>query len=312
MRNSQRDPRPARGGFTLIELLVAITIIALLLALLIPAISSARATARTAQVQAEISRLSSALADFKAKFGIYPPSSIRLFETATGWTTSDADAAREAERLRSVALIRQLWPQFDFTIDRDINDNSTTTDVIDLTVGECLAFFLGGVMTYEDDNANNLLDVGEDLNGNGQLDWSPQGFSQNPANPFHFGGSNRVGPFFEFDISRFVDTDATKDGMPEYCDTLPDQVNPYFYFSAYDGQGYLASEPVAPGPTSIYLQSSTSPWNQQSFQIISPGADGLYGTGGIYNSDSSSDDLVGPREAERDNLTNFASGPLAN
>jgi len=63
-REGQRR-QPGRG-FTLIELLVVIVIISALVALLLPAILSARSSVRNAQVQAEISRLGSALADFKA------------------------------------------------------------------------------------------------------------------------------------------------------------------------------------------------------------------------------------------------------
>lgn len=280
MRNPSRGRRTAfslRRGFTLVELLVAIAIISVLIALLLPAIWGARQNVRVAQVQAEISQLTAAVGQFKSKYGKNPPSSVTLSEAAAGWTPEN------------IAIVRSYWPQFDFSIDRDINNDTDTTDTHELTKGECLVFFLGGV---PDSPANGF---------------APKGFSANPANPFLIAGANREGPYFTFDIGRYVDLDA--DGMPEYVDTLPEQTQPYFYLSAYDGEGYRAAE-AAP-MTDVYLQAGTSAWNPQSFQIISPGADAAYGTGGVFNADTADADLTGPRFPERDNITNFHSGLLA-
>src|SRR5579864_3603813 len=78
-------PRPQtrhhRFGFTLVELLVVILIIAVLIALLVPAIMAAVRTARDAAVASEINNLAQALADFRSKYGDYPPSRIVLSET---------------------------------------------------------------------------------------------------------------------------------------------------------------------------------------------------------------------------------------
>jgi hypothetical protein len=65
-------------------------------------------------------------------------------------------------------------------------------------------------------------------------------------------------------------------------------------------------------------------WNATSYQIISPGADGIYGVGGEYETANGSSLLTiypgstGPpatqnvdRTGERDNITNFTSGPMA-
>jgi hypothetical protein len=57
---------------------------------------------------------------------------------------------------------------------------------------------------------------------------------------------------------------------------------------------------------------STLPaWNANSYQIISPGPDGIYGSGGAYQQGDANGLLVGARSGERDNITNFSSGVLA-
>lgn len=196
------------SGFTLIELLVVISIIALLSALLMGGIGAARLAVANAQAKTEISSLSTGLAQFHSEFGMYPPSSITLYEASSDW---GAD-------IRSKSLIRKLWPDFNFGIDRDINGDGNTTDVFNLDGRECLVFFIGGMMK-----------------GGGAI-----GFSKNPSNPFSTAGNNRIGPFHEFVVNRFVDTDG--DGAQEYLDTYSGQVTPILYASSYDGRGYRNSE----------------------------------------------------------------------
>src|SRR4051794_40842684 len=72
--------RPRRPGFTLVELLMVIVVIGMLAALLLPAIGNAVKSARNAAVTGEMNQLAQALADFKSKFGDYPPSRILLCE----------------------------------------------------------------------------------------------------------------------------------------------------------------------------------------------------------------------------------------
>lgn len=168
-----RAGRPSgaqRTGFTLVELLVAITIIAILIALIVPAVGGATRRARVAQVRTEISSFDTAIADFKAKYGTEPPSSINLSENGN-W---DADARGK---------IRSIWSNFNFAQTYDFDgDSATTTASITLGGQQCLLFFLAGPL---------------DATG------APQGFSKNPASPFSIGGGGeRVGPFFEVDAGR--------------------------------------------------------------------------------------------------------------
>jgi hypothetical protein len=80
--------------------------------------------------------------------------------------------------------------------------------------------------------------------------------------------------------------------------------------------GFAGSDDELPAGTlaDIYRQGATptsSPWKDKSYQIVSPGADMAYGLGGNFNPDTSQSDLAGARNAERDNITNFHSGPLS-
>ncbi len=283
--NTLTASQQGRRAFTLIELMIAIVIILILLGLLIPAIGAVRLAAQRAQVRTEISGLEAAITAFHADFGMDPPSGIVLYEDASGWNTDQ----------RSKGLMKQLWPSYDFA-SRDINGNGTGGEEIELNAGECLVFFLGGVW----DTTRK----------------TPNGFSKNPANPFSFAnaGTNRQGPYFEFDISRFTDTDG--DDVPEYLDTFPSQQLPYLYFSSYGGRGYRDSDlPAALGFTSIYRQGNPSlapaatdpPFKPKSYQIISPGADSQYGTGGNYDTTKN---FPADRTVEADNVTNFVSGSL--
>lgn len=288
-----------RAGFSLVELLVVIVIIAILMALLVPAVQSVRLRARLASVSAEISQLDQAITKFKNTFNVEPPSSVYIPVAGGTWDAADR------------SKIRSIWPQFDFA-----NRGGMDASLPDyhLNGAECLVFFLGGVQT------------------GGMTAPAVIGFSKDPRNPWSGTGSNREGPFFEFDGRRIVDVDD--DGVFEYVDPLPDQRTPYLYLSSQgrsynkvNDQGELDDFDVHGGPAngldmrSIYAKTMTTnpnptpppmylpgePHRPNGYQIISPGVDGLYGIGGGYTDGS---ELTGDRSAEADNITNFGEGVL--
>jgi len=288
LRKPKQTPaHPRNGGFTLIELLIVISIIALLIGLLVPAVMSAMRNARDAEVRTEISQLDTAITAFQAGYGgIAPPSSITLHIDQTSW---DGDP-------RSKAIIRRIWPQFDFSGTGGGGWTSAKT----LNGAECLVFFLGGVR----DSSKALV-----------------GFSKNPATPFAPGG-NREGPFFEFNLGRLTDADDENgDGdndpndlnvAPEYLDPLASQTNPYIYLSSYDGSGYRSADVMELQTittttfTSWYTLSGGAAFKPNTHQIISPGADGDYGTGGVYDGNN----YIAPSPDDEDNITNFGKGRL--
>lgn len=319
-----RQQPSLRAGFTLIELMIVIVIIAILVGLLLPAVGSVRVRVRNTQIQTEVNRLATAVTAFKSKYGIEPPSSLVLCENPTDWTASTTTpATTQAERARSQTLIRQMWPQFDFTIARNFNpdfNNPTsptapldddTDDVYILNGAECLVFFLGGLPA-------------RDLSS-GTAQWSLRGFAKNPLNPLALSNDAvRDSSAYDFEASRLVDQD--NDGFPEFLDAWPSQRKPLLYFSSYEGNGYRKGDYAASYasgglPVSPYLQGTNAnaqAFNPKSFQIISPGGDGEYGPGGPYQAGGAkplpawgSTITEDQRNVEKDNITNFGNGVLA-
>ncbi|MEX2287658.1 MAG: hypothetical protein WD648_11255 [Planctomycetaceae bacterium] len=242
------------------------------------------------KARVEITAFESAITEFRTLHGSDPPSGILLYEEADAW-----DA-------RSRGLISQMWPNFRFDQPHDINrDGTTSGQVHTLTGAECLVFFLGGlpdVVTVPPSSP-------------------PIGFSKDPADPFKTGGA-RDDAVFEFASDRFTDVDL--DGFPEYLGPFSGQSAPFLYASSYGGKGYEAADLVvstAPAleigdvyrePDGTPLSTTDNPpYKRTSFQIIFPGADNLYGDGGVFDP-ANPQGLTNP--ADHDNITNFHSGRL--
>lgn len=321
-----------RSGFTLIEMLVVMAIVALLAGLIMIPVNRSRHTAQVASVVAEISNLEKALADFKLKYGVDIPSSVVLHETSMGW----ADTGVATTRSKSV--IGRIWPQFDFTYalaatpgQYDINgDGQIKTDgPLVLRGVECLVFFLGGVcLTQTEDGTTLKGDRDNTMGASGTPGkWIPIGFSTIPSFPFSRAGSSRVGPFYEFDASRMVNTFETSNmRMPEYRDTLPGQSMPYAFASAArgshpptTGNGSYCHQDLGSGSdvfAQVYKRMANEPYNPKTYQIISPGFDSRFrapdpgpAAGFVWEPDML---IPSNRAEERDNIANFSKGQLQN
>jgi general secretion pathway protein G len=341
------DPSAVRRAFTLVEMMVVIVIIGVLAGLTIPALMRARLTAMEARVVVEIKQLESGIAAFKAKYGVEPPSQFNLYLTQTGWS-ADPNA---------MSIVRQIWPQFDFTMGDTTNSmlgagtvfptywttikgTVNGSPALQFNCAESLLFFLGGIIPTQ--NSGSLATT------------TPIGFSKNPVWPFApingTANTNREGPFFELtDVSRIKDFNSN--GINEWYDSLPNQTAPILYFSSYVGSGYRLTElPTDSGATTygVFTPTGTqvmpclhdfyrvcqtagttpptSPANAgtgsqtlpsqkaQSCQLISPGFDGLYGFGGVFNPNLPNSglqlDTTTTTYPDGDNLTNFNGGRL--
>lgn len=329
----QRSTRP-RDGFTLLELMVVVVIIAILIGLLLPAVNSVRRAARDAEVRSDIASLEDAIGKFKVTFGVEPPSQISLYPTAAAWEAS-------ATSRRHKGTIKQLWPQFDFTNCGGLCPGGAfpapwsammpVPPQLDLSGSECLVFFLGGLVSS----------TSGALTGFSKDPTQPFGGGTNREGPFYeFKGALIVQtppsttPGNSNWSVRLTDLDA--DWFPEYKDPLPQQTSPYLYFNGvngyrtdfagtypwhntdnfgtvatmlinnayYSNQNFKSSDNTPAGsgtPPAMCL-----PYKPRAIQIISPGADSVYGTGGLFNPAS-----VGTlSSADRDNITNFHGGRL--
>ena len=242
---------PRRSAFTLIELLVVIAIIALLVGLTTAAAQKIRIAGQRTVIFSDIGQLNNGVESFKQKFKVdHLPSHFVL--------TSQVPAIGTPERVY-YNYLKRLFPQWlrgaspgapTGLPDRELNGN------------QCLVFFLGGV--------------------------NYQGFSDNPRNPFQNSdmNPNRIGPFFEFKVNR-VDTNG------QYLD--PNDT-PYVYHTAVKrryGASPLSAMPTTGNPTSP-PPVSVPPLRQQSngqnifvnshsFQIISAGVNGQFGSAGIWD-----------------------------
>jgi general secretion pathway protein G len=280
-----------RAGYTLIELLVVIAIIAVLMSLTTAAVMRVLVKGPEITCRSEIDGLATARAAFLADFdGVsHMPSRILLREDGN-YTAGD-----QLTRDSKVFLEQMFGRRFSASVPRDWNGNGTVDPPVVLTGDQCLVFFLGGIP-----------------NGSGPP--GCLGFSADPSNPTAPGAPRR-GPFFEFKSNRLV---AGAGGFYSYKD--PFNKNQFYaYFNAgkvtgdYLRYGKLLNPLTGTQlgsdcpsiPQGPYFQPSGQFYNPNGFQIISAGADGKFGSGGLLDPNVGSTDQNG-----RDDFANFSRSRL--
>lgn len=279
-------PRDAQSSGCVTAILVAVIVI-LAVGLLLPAIRSTPPPKRVYQVKSEFERLSMAIMGFKARFGVPPPSTITLFRHHKGWMSP--------EGARSRRLLRQLWPQLNVA---DETFKFLPVEEVTLNGPECLVFFLSGRFK----------------------DGRPVGFSKDPTNPFRVDNSGRDGPFFEFRggfngqhfTDRFID--ANNNRFPEYLSCLPGAKQPYLYVDLERPLSIVTLKQSLGGYMPDIYRSTPgdagTPWNDGTYQLICASYDDEFGEGGFLKLEPDNFPNSNDRKFDRDNLTNFAWGPL--
>ena len=203
----QGYPAGARSGFTLLELLITMVILLILTTLLLGAVILVRGQVSRAQQVAELSQLDIALNSFKQKYGIFPPSRIRLRTYIPSGVESFYELTNAFDA-HSVSYLRRIWPSIKLPITNNgaqvetptssliwYVDNSspgfTPNQYYDLEGDQCLVFFLGGIAERR-----------------GTSSFILHGFTDDQTNPSRIADSStpqtlsRVPSFYPFDVGR--------------------------------------------------------------------------------------------------------------
>lgn len=252
----------SRGAFTLVELMVVIVIIIILMGLLTPVLINVMARAREARITAEISALDGALKAYKERYGAYPPS----------------DFITSAGQASVVAHLSHIFPRCNATLEAQAIPtwNSNTNTAIGMSPAQALVFWLSG-------------------------------FTSDPEHPIsaHYPNTGytpssalALTPLFQFDQSRLTVSGVAaalgsgsvtgKIPVPQYG-PADGQGTPYLYFAAqnYTTQpGWTGTQGDSCLPYLLdngpNLNTSNPYVNPSSFQIISAGLDGNFGTSATF------------------------------
>jgi hypothetical protein len=265
---------------------------------------------RATETQSEIEQLTTAVENFKNFFKVgYIPSQIRLAERYSDYHLVENGAPQDdLLDSDSVNYLTRLWPQLiSFDPARaavqwkvpgiDWNGNGKIDKgKVTLEGDQCLVFFLGGIPA-----AGPPAEI--------------IGFAMNPRDPaFLMQRVGRKPQNFEFMSNRlFVRTSAPA-GNAGFLTFADPYGQPYAYFSSYGTRnGY--NSPINPRydtgdcatlKVQPYYQSANPKlfYNPTGFQIVSAGADGLFGPGGLWTPEMAKD--MAPMG--RDDRTNFLDG----
>jgi general secretion pathway protein G len=305
-----------------VELLVVMAIIAVLVSLISAAVLQATRQGPIVTCSTEISQLAVAIEAFKRQMGnlTYIPSQLKLSESNK---YPNRNTPGSLDNISVTFLAQVFGKRINFAPSGpvipgkapppgltwlDWNNNGIVDDDIILYGDQVLVFCLGGIPSTAGGNNTTL------------------GFATDPTNPTP-GGSNwasstKTIPFYEFKSGRLImpmlvgTTPTPYNGFFYYADPFNTN-SPFVYLSSYPGgNNYNSSDsptyltgttvtptiPVAPGP---YQDPSGRYINPNTFQILSAGADGIFGPGGSW------DPTMGTQTGNgRDDQSNFSRAIL--
>ncbi len=300
--NLPKHIRTRRPGFTLVELLVVIAIIAVLVGLLSAAVIRALSTGSQTGNMTDLRQLAAAVQAFQERFKVaHIPSRIRLYKYGAHY-----DPNNQLDR-DSLAFLNQVWPRLQWSVPgsqpviynridwngvtgptatqaggnpTETNPQKNINNTFILDGGQCLVFFLGGIP----------LPAGSQTVGT-------QGFSTNPLNPA-FASSERISPFYEFKSNRLRLSGSFYHYLDYHGNVNDPNSKAIAYFSSYGRRNGYNRYYSQPGDSSdchnptLYATGETpyrGTWplaeasgrylNPDSFQIISAGANQVFGPG---------------------------------
>jgi RNA polymerase sigma factor (sigma-70 family) len=275
----------------IVKLMLIVTCVMLGLGLLWPLVAHVAKVEKQQKTIKELGLLSQAIASFKVKFNVdYIPSRIYL-----GQKQSDFNMGNKLQA-DSWSYLNRVWPRLNWSkpIDWSGGDKEFTSAVLE--GDQCLVFFLGGI---------------PDSQG-GQRRCA--GFSTNPTNPTDLAGDRVC--FFDFDPARLISVH----GNAFYSFLDPFRQQPYAYFSSYktaNGYNRYYLDPGGNDCALLGVWPYAEVWGDQpryqkpnSYQIISAGVDGKFGSGTVPPDGQTWPPATDMAPEGRDDLANFSDKPL--
>lgn len=308
--NHHRHQHRYRAGFTLVEILVTIVIIGILAGIALPAITGFIATGRETVLKLEIESISQALENYNNEYGDYPPD-------MSSWTTAQRHLRKAFPRISAVdiTLLYNMCHQRNGSFTQLApspapNDPNAVFQPSAIDRSEALVLFLGGL---SDDASRPFTGPGGPFE---QV--RPPSSNESLATPgIYQYNISRDNVLFEMDEGQLTLAEA-QPNQPLYSndeeayslpvDLIPAYKHdgreaPFLYFDSrnyggvagltdvYNGywhpefggiRPYKDNVGVNANPTyGTQADASLASWKwaePKSFQIISAGADDLFGT----------------------------------
>lgn len=311
MNATPRQPHPIRpaktghrSGFTLVEILVVIVIIGILMGIAIPAVTIAINRGKTVAMKLETDSIKDAISQYEQKHGDYPPD-------FSSWPIIERHYRKIFPRIGTGELNRlRMLLDIDASNDRNTGIPSPwpAHDATRMDRGEVLVFVLGG---YSDNPIQPFTGPGGPLEEIDQADTMTVTFQYNNDRPnklFDFDPS-------KLDLTSpnaASALDATNRYQSSDGDLFPSyeaaEGTPYIYFDSrtyaifdstvgdFNGYSRFAGSVQPPNVLRPYLSQNANPntsgaaysssasaiaaWdfvNPDTFQVLAPGLDGVYG-----------------------------------
>jgi prepilin-type N-terminal cleavage/methylation domain-containing protein len=277
-----------RRAFSLIELLVVIAIIAILASLILGAVMLVRGKGPEVATRNDILQIQQGINNFHTAYKFYPPDHVRLCSNRSQYGTTPLDQ-------QSIECINTMFPDLgNFTNIPWAGPGTSTNLDVTLEGDQALVFFLLG----PPNGSSTPAMMG--------------GFSTNPKDPVDVANAAPS-------RKRFMEVEQAKlklvpragnnaaNNFPSYIDGY--HKLPLVYFSSNKRpNGYTTSVPGNTLGVSPYKQQDTPVtfYNSSTFQIISAGADGQFGPGGLWTSAN----FQAMPQAGKDDMSNFSDRTL--